>query len=234
MRRLLQENLPLDCRPTDHQHINMGGRENAKGNNCIHYGGMTVRQAALHFGVPKSTLGDRMSSRVLPGATSGTKAYLTSEEEEELVKFLLRCAAIGYPKSRHEVLPLMNRLLEKKGIPATVTSGWWQSFRSRYPNLTLRTPAPLARVRASVSDLDVVGQYFDLLEQTMAENQLLHQPCQVFNVDESGMPLNPKGVKCVANRGTQNLTAPSSGDKTQITVVAGVCALGSCIPPMVG
>lgn len=67
----------------------------------------------------------------------------------------------------------------------------------------------------------------------MAENQLLDKPGQVFNVDESGMPLNPKGVKCVANRGTQNLTAPSSGDKTQITVVAGVCASGSCIPPMV-
>jgi len=83
--------------------------------------GMTVRQGALHFGVPKSTLGDRISGRVLPGATSGPKAYLTSEEEEELVKFLLRCVAIGYPKSRHEVLALMNRLLEKKGIPATVT-----------------------------------------------------------------------------------------------------------------
>ncbi len=38
--------------------------------------GMTIREAALRFGVPRSTLGDRVSGRVLPGATSGPKAYL--------------------------------------------------------------------------------------------------------------------------------------------------------------
>lgn len=53
-------------------------------------GGMTVRQASLQFGIPKSTLGDRMSGGVVPGATSGPKAYLAVDEEEELVEFLLR------------------------------------------------------------------------------------------------------------------------------------------------
>jgi len=64
------------------------------------------------FGVPKSTLGDRISGRVLPGASCGPKGYLTPEEEEELVNFLLHCAAMGYPKSRHEVLALVKRILE--------------------------------------------------------------------------------------------------------------------------
>ena len=66
---------------------------------CVNEG-MSIRQAAFHFGVPKSTLGDRMSGRVVPCSTSGPKTYLSPEEETELVKFLLRCAAIGDPKSR--------------------------------------------------------------------------------------------------------------------------------------
>jgi len=173
---------------------------------------MAIRQAALRFGVPKSTLGDRISGR----ASCGPKGYLTPEEEEEVVHFLLSCAAMGYPKSRHEVLALVKRILEKKRIDAVVTSGWWQSFCGRHPNLTLRTPAPLSGARASATDPEV----FDLLERTMADNKLIDQPCLVFNMDESGMPLDPKQLKSVCKLGEKSLLGPSSGDKTQITVVA--------------
>ena len=50
-------------------------------------GGMSVCQAAELHQVPKSTLGDRVSGRVLPGDRSGPHTYLSREEEEELVIF---------------------------------------------------------------------------------------------------------------------------------------------------
>ena len=65
--------------------------------------------------MPKSTLSDRLSGRVLNGATSGPDTYMDRSEEEELVKFLIRCAVIGYAKSREQVLALVKRLLQKKG-----------------------------------------------------------------------------------------------------------------------
>ena len=52
-------------------------------------------------------------------------------------------------------------------------------------------------------------------------------------MDETGVPLDPKSVKCVYQRGIRNPLAPSSGDKSQIPVVARVNASGSCMPPMV-
>ena len=85
--------------------------------------GMSVREAALQFGVPKFTLGDRVSGRVMSGATSGPQTYLDRNEEEELVQFLLRCAEIGYAKSRKQVLALVRRLLQKKAKNVPVTSG---------------------------------------------------------------------------------------------------------------
>ena len=195
--------------------------------------GMGIREAAARFGVPKSTLGDRVSGRVVMGSTSGPKPYLSTEEEDELVKFLLRCGSIGYPKSRQEVLTLVTRMLERKGIHTCVTSGWWQSFCRRHPNLTLRAPASLSQARRSASDPETVERYFDLLEQTMVENDLLDKPCNIFNVDESGMPLNPRPVKSVFQRGIKDPLAPSSGDKSQITIVGCVNAAGNCTPPMV-
>ena len=59
----------------------------------------SVRAAAQKFNVPKSTLGDRVSWRVLPGATSGRDTYLSVEEEEELVRFLCRSSAIGHGRT---------------------------------------------------------------------------------------------------------------------------------------
>ena len=199
---------------------------------CVNEG-MTIRKAACHFGVPKSTLGDRITGRVALGAKSGPKPYLTTEEEDELMQFLLRCASIGYSKSRKDVLPLVHRHLENQGRVAHVTNGWCERFCHRHPNLTLRTSAPLSRARAEASDPDMVDRYFDLLKKVMVEYDLIGKPAQIFNVDESGMPLDPKPVKGVFSVGDKNPLGVGSGDKTQLTVVVCISASGSCIPPMI-
>ena len=61
---------------------------------------IAVRKAAELYNVPKSTLGDRITGRVLPGSTSGPATYLTAQEEKELATFLCRSAAIGYGRTR--------------------------------------------------------------------------------------------------------------------------------------
>ena len=50
--------------------------------------GQSVRRAAEDFGVPKSTLGDRVSGCILPGEVSGPLRYLDDEEEKELAQFV--------------------------------------------------------------------------------------------------------------------------------------------------
>ena len=43
--------------------------------------------------------------------------------------------------------------------------------------------------RAVASNPEVINRYFDLLEQTVLENSLSNKPSQIFNLDETGMPL---------------------------------------------
>ena len=62
--------------------------------------GKSVHHAAEEYDIPKSTLGDRINGRILPGAVSGPGKYLSDQEEDELVCFLLECASIGYSRSR--------------------------------------------------------------------------------------------------------------------------------------
>ena len=200
--------------------------------NAVVCDGSSIRHAALQCGVPKSSLGDRISGRVQTDAICGPPKYLSTEEEKELVMFLTRCASIGYAKTRKEVLGLVQRVLDSQGVPKTVTNGWWESFRRRHPNLTLRTTVPLSLSRAKASDPEMLSRYFDLLEQTLRENGLIGKPGQIFNMDESGMPLDAKAPKVVAQKGG-SVSVLGSGDKTQITVVACISAAGFCVPPMV-
>ena len=106
----------------------------------------------MQYNVPKSTLSDRVSGRVQPGAVSGPPKYLTSTEEAELAKFLSRCGAVGYARSKSEVLALVQRVMDSRGKARTVTHGWWDSFQRRHPELVLRTPVPLSRVRSQATD----------------------------------------------------------------------------------
>ena len=58
------------------------------------------------------------------------------------------------------------------------------------------------------------------------------KPGQILNMDESGMPLDPKSPKVVVERGSV-AAAVGSGNKSQVTIVGCVNAVGACIPPMV-
>ena len=62
--------------------------------------------------------------------------------------------------------------------------------------------------------------YFDLLEVTLTENDILSCPSQIFNCDETGMPLDPKPIKAVVAKGTKHPSTITTGDKSQVTVLA--------------
>ena len=133
-------------------------------------GSLTVRRAALEYNVPKSTLHDRITGKVLPGAVGGAPRYLDDEEEEELVKWLIGCAEVGYAKSIREVRAIVGATVAKKlqVEQATVSHGWWDRFRQRHPNLTLRAGESLAFIRAVSTNRQVINKYFDMLEDILS------------------------------------------------------------------
>ena len=79
---------------------------------------------------------------------------------------------------------------------------------------------------------DTLKQYYDLLEDTLKEHNLHNSPSQLYNVDESGIPLDPKAPKVVTVRGIKKAWYQSPGRKRQITVTCGNAA-GQVIPPLI-
>ena len=194
-----------------------------------------VNRAALDYGVPRTTLKDRLSGRVEHGRKPGQAPYLNAVEEKELGEFLKSCASIGYGKTRKDVMHIAESVATEKGIlrKDRISQGWWHRFLERQEQLTLRRGDNTAHVRMDAINEEIMKQYFDLLEDTLKEHDLLNHPAQIYNIDETGVPLDPKAPNIVTQRGTKKVRYQSSRRKGQITVVACANAAGQTIPPMV-
>ena len=83
------------------------------------------------------------------------------------------------------------------------------------------------------SDPEIINNYYDLLECTLCDNDLMDKPSQTFNLDETGMPLDPSPPLVVARCGQKHPSAVGSGDKSQITVLSCCSAAGYALPPFV-
>ena len=92
---------------------------------AIEHEGASLCQAAEMYEIPRSTLDDHVTGQVEHGALPGLSPYLTREEEEQLVTFLIYCAAIGYPFIQYQIIVIFQEILEGKGIQASISDGWW-------------------------------------------------------------------------------------------------------------
>jgi hypothetical protein len=194
-----------------------------------------VNRAAIEYGVPKTTLKDRISGKVVHGTSSGAKPYLSREEEGELVEFLISCSKLGYGKTRKEVMVLVGSIMKKRrnDFDKPISNGWWLRFQERWPNLSLRKGDSFSMARDKMTDHDVFDSYYKLLKETLEKNGLLHKPGQIYNCDESGMTLEHKLPRTISPRGAKKVRQITSGNKTQITILACANAIGQVIPPMV-
>ena len=197
--------------------------------------GMGINKAATEHNVPRTTLKDRISGRVQHKSNSGLPRYLNEDEEKDFAKFLKETASVGYGRSRKDVMNIAELYAKKKGVlrKSKITQGWWRQFVRRQEDLSLRRGDNTAHGRMDAVNEDTISHYFTLLKQTLKENNLTNSPGQIYNVDESGVPLDPKAPNVVTKKGAKKVRYRSTGKKGQITIVACGSATGQIIPPTV-
>ena len=194
-----------------------------------------VRDAACEHGVPYSTLKDRVSGHVEHGTRPGPIPYLNAEEENQLKQFLKNWASVGFGNTKKDAMDIAEAVVREKGTlkKANITHGWWNRFLRRQGDLSLRRGDSTVNVRMDAINKETIDPYFSLLKEVLDTYQLVDDPAQIYNVDESGMPLDFKTPNVVAETGSKKAQYCQGGKKGQVTIVACVNAVGQAIPPMI-
>lgn len=218
--------------------------------NSVIDGLHSVRGASQTYSVPYATLHgriraykahDKQGRTLHKKKASGHPSLLKKEEEKQLVERLISFSRRGFGCTPDLVRRAVFQYAEETHIkhPWKKEEGkagpdWFSAFMKRHPELSLRKPENLSRARAEGLTQKAVGGFFDLCEEVYRENEMMNQPNLVFNMDETGFPLNNKPSRIVSEKGTKEVVALTSVERGEnVTVIACCSASGAYIPPMV-
>ncbi|KAJ8298116.1 hypothetical protein KUTeg_024647 [Tegillarca granosa] len=158
--------------------------------SAVRKGGMSIRLAAAKYGVPKSSLGDRISGRVREDAVNGKVSFLSSNDEKMLKETAEHRADLG----RQENLP-KTELAFKRGVPS---EKWWTLFKKRNNGPSLRMAEGTAEIRHKSMRPERVKMYFEVLKDVLENSRLLDKPVFIWNMDETLASLSPGSTKVLA------------------------------------
>ena len=196
---------------------------------------VTISDAARRFEVPRKTLDDRMKGLVQHGTNPGPKTVLTAVVA--LVQYLVYMAQRGFPLTRTMVMAFVWAIAKRTGKADRFnpeygpSKHWWSNFRKRHPKLTLRKSDKLDRCRADAYNAEVVDEYFNLLQNVLKENNLLSAPRQLYNCDETFLPLDTTREKVVTV--VKHVYSQAQGTPDHITMPCGASGAGFPLPPMI-
>ena len=79
-------------------------------------GSLSIRAAAKHYNVPRSTLADRFNGRVEIGVKPGRKSALAPKIEDQIVKQSLEAAEAGFGISRRQLCQKTGHVVKRLQI----------------------------------------------------------------------------------------------------------------------
>lgn len=205
--------------------------------NQVNLGHMSIRKAAATFGVPKSSVHDRISGRVDISARPGKQTVFPPEIERLLADRMKEAAEMGFGINRQQLKAKAARLSDKLKLKTPFKNGipgddWVNGFLKRN-NLSLRSQVALSNVRSRMLNKTVTKKYFEELSATLNELKLTECPDRIWNMDETSVSLTHKPTKVLAAKGTRNVPGRVGNCRESITMLACISAAGTDVPPMV-
>ena len=86
-----------------------------------------------------------------------------------------------------------------------ISDGWWRRFLECNPSISLRSGDATANVRMEAVNVENITAYFDLLKEVYNELELNDHPECIYNMDETGMLLEPHPPKVIAKKGAKKI-----------------------------
>lgn len=155
--------------------------------------GMSRRQAAKIFNIPRSTLLDKLDGKRPVDASPGPNPFLTKSEERTLESWAIDLHQRGFPLKTEDLKDMAQTLIQSSQRQTSFKNGrpgrsWMRNFLLRHPSVfeisTDMTPGP--RRSRTVTTREEVRQWCQQHRRFMASKGLediFDHPDRMFNVD---------------------------------------------------
>ncbi|KAL0829682.1 hypothetical protein ABMA28_003187 [Loxostege sticticalis] len=200
---------------------------------------VSVRQAALEYGVPRKTLERRIKTNNFSKGPMGPSSVFGMDHEKRLVRHILKMQEHCFPLTPKDLRSIAYYFAEQLGIKHSFNKDkeeagyvWLKSFLKRNPEISTRKSEGVSLARCEALNRDEVNAYYDILYGLLEEHELFDKPSHIFNMDESGFQLNNRPGHVLAKKGSKAVSTVTSTEKGEtITVIACCNAEGVFLPP---
>jgi len=195
---------------------------------------LSIRAAAVRFGVPRSTLRDRHFGKSQPRNQAHKKQQLLTEEEEnEVVAWIERLDHIGIPPRLSHIHDMVAVIVKghEEWEKATVGKHWISRFLDRHIEIASRLASRIDCQRESAAQPASIKSFFDRLGEVKSRYHISAD--DIWNVDEKGFAIGiGKKGKVVCKRQRRNPRVRHPGNREWVTLMEGVSAGGKLLSPL--
>lgn len=191
---------------------------------------ISVNAAAKQYGVPLTTLRDRVDGRIGMEATRpGPPLLMGKDDEAEIVHFLHTMARYGYRYTRQELADIATDQAVSKGKKSpqsnALTTKWVDNFISRWPGVK-----DVGCKFRNKSDAErTVRTYFDEIKKIIDKFNLMEKNNRIFNVMEINLSTDHNVQHPTNSKGHQFKTVNSSNT----TLIACASVSGRVLAPFI-
>lgn len=198
--------------------------------NAVKEKKMSIREAAKHYKVPKSTICDRLQGKK---PKVGRPQELTEEEEKLLVQRLMVMADWGFPITSMDMCYVIRDYLNSQDRKTRFINnlpgrGFVRKFLKRHRELSVRRASLIKRARAEMSP-EIVKEFF--VNYTATAQDI--PPANVYNYDETNLRDDPGAVKALFPRGYKYAEQVGDHSKSAYSIMFCGTAAGELLPPYV-
>lgn len=165
----------------------------------------------------------------------------SSNQEQQLVKFGLKCMNHYYGISVNELKELAYQFAKKLTLPyprswevnKKAGQKWFNLFMKRHPELALkfRIPGQTSSERIRTFCKDNVAKFFDNLKRLIDQHHF--NSSSIYNMNETGFSTVPAEIgKAIASRHIKKIGKLDASEHANMATMAfTICANGKSIPP---
>ena len=203
----------------------------------------SIRSAAIHFKIPKSTLINRMAGRQSRSQSHESFQKLSNAEEKTLVRWISRLTATGYPATPGLLKEMAQEILNQRVIfasPSTPPSfqsnhigqRWIYRFLDRYPKLKGTYSRKLESARHKEATFETISAWFSTFQARIEERH--YELKNIYNMDEIGYAVGEtESTRIIVDSTLKSNWKVTAGRQEWITVLECVNADGGSLPPMI-
>uniref|UniRef100_A0A8H7K3U1 HTH CENPB-type domain-containing protein n=1 Tax=Bionectria ochroleuca TaxID=29856 RepID=A0A8H7K3U1_BIOOC len=193
--------------------------------------GDSQRKAAARWGVPRTSLRNRIAGRKTRQQEAETRQRLSKVQEARLTKWILIQDSMGFPPSYAKVRDIVGFLLCEEGDLDPIGRRWMEGFLRRNPEVRTLQGKRIDFLRVNGATADRVKEFFAL--KRIPDIQKI-PPRYRWNMDEAGIMEGIGDNSLVLGLSRKNWAAQiQPGTRYWTTIIECISATGGYLKPLV-